>query len=112
MTRNQIILLVSSVIVLLLLFAGAMVRAHVHRSDTLGAPMSFALRLFLGIVFVLLGIIGGLLPVMQGWFFMLLAVLVLFPQSRFAVRALEKVEPKMPRMVAWLKRIGIGLPKQ
>jgi hypothetical protein len=112
MTRNQIILLASSVVVILLLLAGAMVRAHVHRSDTLGAPMSFALRLFLGVVFVILGIIGGLLPFLQGWVFMLLAVLVLFPQSKFAVKALDKIEPKMPRLVRWLHRIGIGIPKQ
>jgi hypothetical protein len=112
MTRNQLILLVSSIMVILLLFAGAMVRAHVHRSDTLGAPMSFVLRLFLGAVFIILGIIGGLLPILQGWVFMLLAVLVLFPQSRFAVKALDKIQPKMPRLVGWLHRIGIGIPKR
>lgn len=112
MTRTQIVLLVSSSVVVMLLVAGGMVRAHVHRSDTLGAPMSLALRLFLAVVFVILGIIGGLVPILQGWVFMLLAALVLFPQSRFAVRALDKVEPKMPRLVAWLHRIGIGIPKQ
>lgn len=112
MTRTEIILLVSSILVIMLLFGGAMVRLHVHRSDTLGAPMSFALRLFLGIVFIILGIIGGLLPFLQGWVFMLLAVLVLFPQSRFAIKAIDKIEPKMPRLVAWLHRLGIGLHKQ
>lgn len=112
MTRNEIILLASAILVILLIFAGALVRAHMHRSDTLAAPMSFALRLFLGIVFIILGIIGGLLPFLQGWVFMLLAVLVLFPQSRFAVKALDKISPKMPRLVEWLHRIGIGIPKQ
>ncbi len=112
MTRTQVVLLVSSIAVLVLLTAGAMVRAHVHRSDTLGAPMSFALRLFLGVVFILLGIIGGLVPILQGWVFILLAVLVLFPQSRFAVKAIDKIEPKMPRLVGWLHRLGIGIPKK
>jgi len=46
--------------------------------------------------------------VMQWWIFFLLAALVLFPQSRFAIKACDKIEPKMPRMVAWLRRRGIG----
>jgi hypothetical protein len=37
---------------------------------------------------------------------------VLFPRSRFAVKALEKLEPRMPRLVAWLRRAGIGIPAQ
>ena len=44
--------------------------------------------------------IGSLLPIMQGWIFFLLSILVLFPQSRFAVKSLDKIERKMPRMVA------------
>lgn len=70
--------------------------------------MMLALRITLGIVFAILGVIGSLLPVMQGWLFFLLAALVLFPQSNFAVKALDKVEPKMPRLVLWLRRHGIG----
>jgi uncharacterized membrane protein YbaN (DUF454 family) len=67
------------------------------------------LRISLGIFFAALGVIGSLLPIMQGWIFFLLAVLVLFPQSKFAIKALDKVEPRMPRMVARLRRIGIGV---
>jgi len=70
------------------------------------------LRIFLGIVFAILGVIGSLLPIMQGWIFFLLAALVLFPQSKFAIKALNKVEPRMPRMVARLRRMGIGLPRE
>jgi len=70
--------------------------------------MILALRLTLGIVFAILGVIGSLLPIMQGWIFFLLAALVLFPKSRFAVKALAKVEPRMPRLVARLRRWGIG----
>jgi uncharacterized membrane protein YbaN (DUF454 family) len=72
--------------------------------------MLFILRIVLGIVFFILGIIGSLLPIMQGWIFFLLAALVLFPRSRFAVKACNKIEPKMPRMVARLRRWGIGIP--
>ena len=72
--------------------------------------MLFILRITLGIVFFILGIIGSLLPIMQGWIFFLLAALVLFPRSRFAVKACNKIEPKMPRLVARLRRWGIGIP--
>jgi uncharacterized membrane protein YbaN (DUF454 family) len=70
------------------------------------------LRIALGIVFFILGIIGSLLPIMQGWIFFLLSALVLFPRSRFAVKACDKIEPKMPRMVARLRRWGIGIPPE
>jgi uncharacterized membrane protein YbaN (DUF454 family) len=68
------------------------------------------LRIALGIVFFILGIIGSLLPIMQGWIFFLLSALVLFPRSRFAVKACDKIEPRMPRLVARLRRWGIGIP--
>ena len=74
--------------------------------------MLLILRIALGIVFFILGIIGSLLPIMQGWIFFLLAALVLFPRSRFAVKACHKIEPKMPRMVARLRRWGIGIPPE
>lgn len=73
--------------------------------------MFYVLRILLGLVFAVLGVIGSLLPIMQGWIFFLLAGLVLFPNSRFAVKALEKIEPRMPRLVARLRRWGIGLAR-
>ncbi len=73
--------------------------------------MILFLRITLGIVFAILGVIGSLLPIMQGWIFFLLAGLVLFPQSRFAIRSLDKIESRMPRMVARLRRWGIGVPR-
>jgi hypothetical protein len=72
--------------------------------------MILALRLFLGLIFAILGVIGSVLPVMQGWMFFLMAALVLFPNSRFAIKACDKIEPKMPRFIAWLRRMGIGMP--
>jgi len=70
--------------------------------------MMLILRILLGIVFAILGVIGSVLPIMQGWIFFLLAFLVLFPKSRLAVKALDKVERRAPRIVAWLRRRGIG----
>ena len=70
--------------------------------------MLLIFRIILGILFTILGIIGALLPIMQVWYFFLLAGLVFFTQSRFAVKACNKIEPRVPRIVAWLRRNGIG----
>ena len=86
-------------------------RGHGRTSTKLPAPMILALRIALGILFAILGVIGAFLPIMQGWLFFLLSILVLFPQSRFAIRSLDKIEKKMPRMVARLRRWGIGVPR-
>lgn len=102
-------LLIGSIAVIVALLGSAVLR---YRSATLPAPMLFALRIILGIIFIILGIIGAFLPVMQGWLFFLLAALVLFPRSRFAVKACEKIEPRMPRLVGWLRRRGIGIPHE
>ena len=74
--------------------------------------MMFALRITLGIIFIILGIIGAFVPIMQGWIFMLLAALVLFPQSKFAIKSLDKIDKKMPRVVAWLRKLGVGVHRQ
>jgi hypothetical protein len=91
------------VAVLLILIADAR-----RRSGRLSPTMLFVLRILLGIIFAILGVIGSVLPIMQGWVFFLLAALVLFPQSRFAVKTLAKIEPRMPRLVRWLRSLGIG----
>ncbi|HUP46854.1 MAG TPA: hypothetical protein VM779_15210 [Thermoanaerobaculia bacterium] len=67
-----------------------------------------ALRISLGIVLLILGVIGGFVPIMQGWMFILLGVLVLFPKAKFTEKVLLKAEPKLPRVVRLLRRIGIG----
>ena len=66
------------------------------------------LRVTLGIVFFILGIIGGFVPIMQGWIFMLLAFLMLFPRTRAAEKILAKAGPKLPRTVRFLRRVGVG----
>src|SRR5688572_24718493 len=104
----EIALLIVSVLAILVVFAIELLRHH--RPFRLRGPMLFVLRITLGILFLILAVIGGFVPIMQGWIFFLLAILVLFPKSRFAVRALEKAEPKMPRLVARLRRYGIGRP--
>lgn len=71
------------------------------------------IRLVLGFVFIILGIIGSVLPVMQGWVFFLLAFLVLFPKSKTTEKVLQKVGHKMPRLERFLRKMGIGtIPQQ
>ena len=101
-------LLAVSITFVVLVFAAEVVRARHWRSVRLPLSMLYVLRITLGIAFAILGVVGSLLPIMQGWFFFLLAALVLFPQSSFAVKVLDKVERKMPRLVARLRRWGIG----
>lgn len=111
MSPLEIALLAISLLVVVVLFVAGLLRRHGTRSARLSPAMLLFLRITLGIVFAILGVIGSLLPVMQGWLFFLLAALVLFPQSRFAVKALDRVEPRMPRLVARLRRMGIGTPR-
>ncbi|HEX7153073.1 MAG TPA: hypothetical protein VF618_16420 [Thermoanaerobaculia bacterium] len=107
MTRFRWIVAISIAVVILVPIVAVMWRARGIPSITIVSRM-FLLRMVLGIVFVLLGIIGAFVPIMQGWVFMLLAVLVLFPQSKFAVKVMAKAEPKLPRLCAWLRKLGIG----
>ena len=97
----------------LVTIAAILLYAIVRRTSTKLSPSMLALlRISLGIVFFVLGIIGSLLPIMQGWIFFLLSALVLFPRSKFAIKACDKIEPKMPRLVAWLRRRHIGIPPE
>jgi len=70
------------------------------------------LRIVLGVLFTILGVIGSVLPIMQGWIFFLLAFLVLFPKSPLAVKALDKIGGRAPRIVAWLRKMGVGTPPE
>ena len=94
-----------------LLFAGLFLVAlgivYLTLPRTIAGRMFF-LRLGLGIVFFLLGIVGSLLPVLQGWLFFLISFLLFFPQNRWTIRIVQKAEPKLPRTVAFLRRLGIG----
>ena len=111
MVALEVVLFGLSVVAIVFIFVTEALRGRGRASAKLPAPMILFLRITLGIVFAILGVIGSLLPVMQGWIFFLLAVLVLFPQSKFAVKSLDKIERRMPRMVARLRRWGVGVPR-
>ncbi|HEU5162998.1 MAG TPA: hypothetical protein VFV54_07630 [Thermoanaerobaculia bacterium] len=65
-------------------------------------------RFVAGIIFLALGVVGSLLPVMQGWIFFLLAALMFFPNHPRAEKGLQKLERRLPRLVGWLRRLGFG----
>lgn len=109
MIALEYVMLTLAVVAIVAIFVTEALRARGRSSAKLPAPMILFLRITLGIVFAILGVIGSLLPIMQGWIFFLLAALVLFPQSKFAVKSLDKIESRMPRMVARLRRWGIGV---
>ena len=111
MTPLELILTSASLFAVVLILLAEAKRGRGTPVATIQPKMIF-LRLILGIVFTLLGIVGSVLPILQGWVFFLLAALVLFPQSRLAVKALEKAEPKLPRVCRWLRRIGVGVPRE
>jgi hypothetical protein len=111
MRHLELTLLAICVVAIIAIFVSEALRGHGRASAKLPAPMVLALRITLGIVFAILGVVGSLLPIMQGWIFFLLAVLVLFPKSKFAIKSLNKIERRMPRMVARLRRWGIGVPR-
>jgi hypothetical protein len=109
MTRLHWIYVSGIVAAFVIVGIGVWLRNHVRVNGKLPAPILVGLRITLGVVFLILAVIGAFLPILQGWIFFLLAILVLFPKSKFAVKACDKIEPKMPRMVAWLRRRGIGV---
>ncbi len=72
----------------------------------------FGLRMALGVFFFLLGIIGVLVPVMPQLIFFIISGLMFFPRHRRLNVLLSKAESRMPRLVAWVRRIGIGVPAE
>lgn len=109
---HEIAFLIASVTAVVVIFVAEWLLHRVRGGGKLPRPVLLFIRIFLGITFLFLGVIGSLLPVLQGWIFFLLAALVLFPQSRFAIKACDKIEPKMPRLIAWLRRRGIGTHRE
>lgn len=68
------------------------------------------IRIGLGILLLILAAIGVVVPVMQGWIFFVLALAFFFPSHPRVVRAIRRIEPKWPRFVLFLRRLGVGDP--
>lgn len=105
-TTLEIVLLSISIAAILYIFLAELLRG---RFTKLPPPVIFAIRIALGVVFLILSVVGALLPVLQGWIFFLLAILMLFPQSRLAIKSVDKIRTRMPRVAHWLHLLGIGI---
>ena len=58
-------------------------------------PVLRIIRLAAGILLLVLGIIGGLLPIIQGWIFVLPALALLAPESRFIRKLIIRLRTKL-----------------
>lgn len=69
-------------------------------------------RIVLGIFFLLLAVVGALLPFLQGWVFLALALLVLSPDIPLFQKWLCKVEKRFPSvrkpLAPWKRRLFKG----
>jgi uncharacterized membrane protein YbaN (DUF454 family) len=54
-------------------------------------------RLSVGSVLLVVGVIGGFVPVLQGWIFILAGLTVMAPESPTAQRALDWLKRKLHR---------------
>jgi uncharacterized membrane protein YbaN (DUF454 family) len=70
--------------------------------------MAYTVRIGLGVIFLFFGVLGAILPVLQGWFFFALAGAFFFPKHRWVHSGLGRAERHMPRFVRFLRRHGIG----
>ena len=64
------------------------IRALRHR-------LPLVVRLPLAVLFLALGIVGGFIPVLQGWIFVLAAIWLIFP---------ERAEQLVDRVRAWFRK--------
>jgi uncharacterized membrane protein YbaN (DUF454 family) len=72
--------------------------------------MTHPTRIGLGIACLFMGVAGALLPVLQGWVFFALAGAFFFPKHRWVHAGLGRAEGHAPRIVAFMRRHGIGHP--
>jgi hypothetical protein len=71
------------------------------------------LRYVAGIVFLILGIIGLFLPILQGILFILIGLALIFPRNRYVEQLIAWARKRWPeqaaRMDAWKDRLRIFL---
>jgi hypothetical protein len=63
-----------------------------------GIEMSRLLRITLGVILILVGVAGTLIPIVQGWFFLALGVILLVPDEAFLHRMACRFENHFPRV--------------
>jgi uncharacterized membrane protein YbaN (DUF454 family) len=67
------------------------------------------LRYTAGVFFIVLGIVGLFLPVLQGILFILIGLACLFPENRYLQQLLQKARARYPgqtaKLDAWKERL-------
>lgn len=71
-------------------------------------PVWRVIRLISGIILLLAALIGGLIPVVQGWMFAIPALLLLAPESRIIRKIVVKARTKLKLRRRRKKRPGDG----
>jgi len=66
--------------------------------------MAKLLRIPLGIILLLLGVLGFVLPVLQGWLFFSMGIVILSVDIPFLARFVCRIEKRFPRFKAPLER--------
>ena len=56
-------------------------------------------RLLGGSVLVLVGVVGGFIPILQGWVFVLAGLALMAPESQLARKALDWAKARVKRKV-------------
>lgn len=61
--------------------------------------------IFFGVFFLLLGVIGGFLPVIQGWIFVLIGLTLLAKEIPWVHHHVERVKQRYPKQAEQLERL-------
>ncbi|HYA02644.1 MAG TPA: hypothetical protein VEI04_05980 [Syntrophobacteria bacterium] len=73
------------------------------------------LRYVAGIIFLILGVIGLFLPILQGILFILIGLALVFPRNRYVEKLIAWARNRWPnqatRMDAWNDRLRVFLPR-
>jgi uncharacterized protein YqgC (DUF456 family) len=63
------------------------------------------LRIFAGLVLIILGLVGLVVPILQGWLFLALGALILSPDIPIFARIVAWIEKRFPMVKDQVKRI-------
>jgi len=63
----------------------------------------------LGVFFLILGVVGGFLPVIQGWIFVLIGLALLAEEIPWVRRHLERLKARFPKQATQLERLTTRL---
>ena len=67
------------------------------------------IRITLGVLCLLIGVIGGFIPVFQGWFFVLLGLILLSKDVPFVRRWMDRLRERFPRQAAAIRNVEMRL---